>query len=332
MAAHDPLPQTAGAFFLTDGGLETTLTFLEGIELPCFASFPLLLDPQGSAAAGALLRALSADRPRTARRVPPRHADLARQSRLGRETRVTTRRPSTGSTDEAVAWAKDMRDRHASPDTPVVINGIVGPRGDGYRPDAATSPEEAQAYHARSDRGLPGGRRRPRERDDPQHRRGGHRHHPRGAGRRPAGRHLVHRRDGRRARHRRGPAGGRLAGWTRRRAGDPPISWSTALTRPISRKPWPGAAGRRGSTASGRTRPPRATRSSTNRRSSTSATRPSWAGITGPCATAWGTCGCWADAAEPTIATSRPSRRPVSPEPAAFLRGATGSTSPENAL
>ena len=41
------LPQLDGSVFLMDGGLETTLTFLENIELPLFAAFPLLLDTAG---------------------------------------------------------------------------------------------------------------------------------------------------------------------------------------------------------------------------------------------------------------------------------------------
>ena len=36
------LPQLNGGVFLTDGGLETTLVFLEGVELSHFASFPLI--------------------------------------------------------------------------------------------------------------------------------------------------------------------------------------------------------------------------------------------------------------------------------------------------
>src|SRR5437588_8946373 len=35
---------------LTDGGIETSLLFHEGFELPCFASFPLLADVRGRAA------------------------------------------------------------------------------------------------------------------------------------------------------------------------------------------------------------------------------------------------------------------------------------------
>src|SRR4029077_9460489 len=42
------LPQTTGdGLFVTDGGLETELVFHDGIDLPCFAAFPLLDEPDG---------------------------------------------------------------------------------------------------------------------------------------------------------------------------------------------------------------------------------------------------------------------------------------------
>ena len=36
------LPQLNGELFLTDGGIETTLIFRQGFELPHFAAFDLL--------------------------------------------------------------------------------------------------------------------------------------------------------------------------------------------------------------------------------------------------------------------------------------------------
>ena len=40
------LPQLAGTgLFVTDGGLETELIFHDGLDLPCFAAFPLLENP-----------------------------------------------------------------------------------------------------------------------------------------------------------------------------------------------------------------------------------------------------------------------------------------------
>jgi homocysteine S-methyltransferase len=41
------LPQLSGETFITDGGMETTLVFDDGIDLPHFASFPLLDDERG---------------------------------------------------------------------------------------------------------------------------------------------------------------------------------------------------------------------------------------------------------------------------------------------
>ena len=40
----NPLPQLAGGLFLGDGGIETSLIFLDGLDLPEFASFVLLRD------------------------------------------------------------------------------------------------------------------------------------------------------------------------------------------------------------------------------------------------------------------------------------------------
>ena len=44
------LPQLSGGLFLIDGGIETSLIFDEGIDLPDFAAFPLLDQPEGRAA------------------------------------------------------------------------------------------------------------------------------------------------------------------------------------------------------------------------------------------------------------------------------------------
>ena len=44
------LPQLSGRIFLTDGGMETTLIFHEGIDLPYFASFDLLKNAEGDRA------------------------------------------------------------------------------------------------------------------------------------------------------------------------------------------------------------------------------------------------------------------------------------------
>jgi homocysteine S-methyltransferase len=47
---RDRLPQLDGGLFLSDGGLETTLIFHDGFDLPMFASFVLVESETGRAA------------------------------------------------------------------------------------------------------------------------------------------------------------------------------------------------------------------------------------------------------------------------------------------
>ncbi len=47
---RNALPQLGGDLFLTDGGIETTLIFHEGLELPHIAAFHLLKTTEGRAA------------------------------------------------------------------------------------------------------------------------------------------------------------------------------------------------------------------------------------------------------------------------------------------
>ena len=45
---RDRLPQLEGGLFITDGGIETTLIYHRGLELPAFAAFDLLKDDAGT--------------------------------------------------------------------------------------------------------------------------------------------------------------------------------------------------------------------------------------------------------------------------------------------
>jgi S-methylmethionine-dependent homocysteine/selenocysteine methylase len=142
------LPQLAGGLFLTDGGIETTLIFHEGLELPHFAAFHLLNDEAGTAAL---------------RRYFTRYAEIARANGTGFILESPTWRASSdwgdklGYSAAALAEAnarsirlmRELRSEFQSERTPFVVSGCVGPRGDGYDPGTVMSPDEAQAYHAR---------------------------------------------------------------------------------------------------------------------------------------------------------------------------------------
>ena len=132
--------------FLAEGGLETTLIFHRGVDLPLFASFVLLKDDAGR---------------RELRDYYDPYLAVARAHGVGMLIDTATWRASPdwghelgyapeqldAANREAAALARGIVAAH--PDTPVVVNGVVGPRGDGYDPAFLMSPAEAEGYHAR---------------------------------------------------------------------------------------------------------------------------------------------------------------------------------------
>jgi homocysteine S-methyltransferase len=146
-AYRDHLPQLIDAVFLTDGGIETTLIYDAGFDLPDFAAFPLLDEAAGHAAL---------------RRYFDAYLDIAVRHRVGIVLETPTWRASAdwaarqGYSDErlievnraAVDLLVAARHRWERPDTPVVISGCIGPRGDGYHPEEPVGVEEARGYHA----------------------------------------------------------------------------------------------------------------------------------------------------------------------------------------
>ena len=140
------LPQLSGRPFLTDGGLETTFIFHNGIELPYFASLDLLKSASGTKAI---------------REYYERYIAIAKRNRIGFVLEGATWRASpdwgaklgysraqlTEANCAAVSLMADLRDEHESAQTPIVISANIGPRGDGYKIDNAMSIAEAEDYH-----------------------------------------------------------------------------------------------------------------------------------------------------------------------------------------
>ena len=145
MSDRGQLPQLSGGTFITDGGMETTLVFDNGIDLPHFASFVLLDDASGIDA----LRAYYAS-----------YLEIAAQHGVGIVLDTPTWRANPdwgerlGYSAEAladvdrrgVALLEELRST-AEGLPQVIISGCIGPRGDGYRVDNEMTAEEAQRYH-----------------------------------------------------------------------------------------------------------------------------------------------------------------------------------------
>ncbi len=141
---HD-LPQRRGGTFLTDGGMETTLIFQEGIDLPHFAAFVLLDRPEGR---------------QQLKRYYDSYLAVARDHGLGFVLDSPTWRanPDWGAklgydapalraiNAGSIAFLEELRAGWERPGAPCVISGAIGPRGDGYKSGNMTA-REAEAYH-----------------------------------------------------------------------------------------------------------------------------------------------------------------------------------------
>ena len=140
------LPQLDGGIFLSDGGMETTLIFHEGVDLPHFASFVLLDTDAGR---------------QRLKSYYEKYLSVARVGGVGFVLDSATWRANEdwgaklGYDAQAlrainvasIGLLEELRGEWEDATTPCVISGAIGPRGDGYKAgnmDAA----EAEAYHA----------------------------------------------------------------------------------------------------------------------------------------------------------------------------------------
>ena len=133
--------------FLTDGGMETCLIFEDGIDLPCFATFPLLESEEGVAALTSYFEPYFA---------------LARRVGTGFVLEANTWRanPSWGaqlgySLDDlaeanrrCVRFVEEIREREEEPGRPIVLSAPIGPEGDAYDPEHRMTAGEAESFHS----------------------------------------------------------------------------------------------------------------------------------------------------------------------------------------
>ncbi len=139
------LPQLETDLFLTDGGLETTLVFHSGVDLPDFAAFPLLDTPEGRESLAHYFTPYLDLATRTGHGIvldtPTWRASPDWGTRLGYDG------PALAAVNaDGVDFARELA---ASRDGLVaVLNGVLGPRGDGYVVGELMSQEEAQRYHS----------------------------------------------------------------------------------------------------------------------------------------------------------------------------------------
>ncbi len=141
------LPQLGDQPFLTDSGLETTLIFHEGVELPLMASITLHASEAGE---------------RRLRDYFVRHIEIARARKAGFVLESASWRASPDWGDKlglsraqlidlnrrSIALLEGLRREFETAQCPMPISGNIGPRGDGYFPDQMMTGEQARDYHS----------------------------------------------------------------------------------------------------------------------------------------------------------------------------------------
>ncbi len=140
------LPQLGGDFFLTDGGIETTLIFLEGLELPDFAAFDLLKRKDGEAALRKYFRTYAGLAQRFGTGLILESATWRASADWGTKLGYSAKEMADANR-RAIGLLEEIRNEFMGDTNKVVISGCVGPRGDGYNPGKMMSEKEAETYH-----------------------------------------------------------------------------------------------------------------------------------------------------------------------------------------
>lgn len=136
-----------GRFYLSEGGTETELMYKYGFELPQFAIFPLLnntgavskmrqmfrsyLDVVANSGMCALMGGLDY-------RASPDWGELLGYSPAG----------LAEANHQSIDFLREIANEYASDIPEILIQGLIGPRGDAYERNAKITENEAEDYHS----------------------------------------------------------------------------------------------------------------------------------------------------------------------------------------
>ncbi|WP_298563928.1 homocysteine S-methyltransferase family protein [uncultured Aliiroseovarius sp.] len=146
MTIHrNSLPQIQGGLFLDYAGMETDIIFNKGMELPGFASYPLLETEDGRRMLTEYMKAFievgASHNAGVILESPTWLANRDRAAALG----YTPERLSVLN-KQAIEMMSQVRAEAG--DLPTIICGILGPRDDAYAPTEQMTASQAEAYHS----------------------------------------------------------------------------------------------------------------------------------------------------------------------------------------
>lgn len=140
-------PREEGRFYLTEGGTETELMYKHGFDLPQFAMFPLLDNPKAVSRKKDMFRSYLD--------VAAKHNFCALMGGLDYRAspdwgKLLGYSPSSLSDAnlQAIEFLREIASEYASQIPQILIQGLVGPRGDAYERNETITESEAEDYHS----------------------------------------------------------------------------------------------------------------------------------------------------------------------------------------
>jgi homocysteine S-methyltransferase len=144
---RDSLPQLTGDFFLTDAGIETDIIFNKGVEIREFAAHTLLPEESGRQVLKDYFRGFL-----TLAKEMDACFQLDSQTWKAHmhwaDDLKATESDLKKANQDAIAFISELRDEFKD-NKPIVLNALVGPRGDAYAPEEDVAANEAEAYHSK---------------------------------------------------------------------------------------------------------------------------------------------------------------------------------------
>lgn len=147
MLQTENLPQMNGRNMTCGGGFETWLQYVDGFELRHFCAFELINDERGLACLTDYQRKLIEAAVANGFGVINEGLHY-RASRDWGELIGFSREGLEEINIRGIEFYRDLAKEYDSPETPMLVGGVIGPRGDAYNVGRTPDAAEAEDYHS----------------------------------------------------------------------------------------------------------------------------------------------------------------------------------------
>lgn len=140
-------PQKEGKFYLSEGGTETELMYKHGFDLPHFALFPLLDNPDAAARLREMFRSYL--------EVAAKHGicplmgglDYRASPDWGKLLGYSPQGLADANI-QSIEFLREVANEYKSEIPDAMVQGLIGPRGDAYAMNKTITRDEAEDYHS----------------------------------------------------------------------------------------------------------------------------------------------------------------------------------------